>query len=387
MTDAVDETPRLTDAALAIGLAVFAQLNLRFNLDNSTPYGSPFAAAAVVAIATLALAWWRRRPLATLCVVVAATAIPELFTRLTVTLWGHFVPLLIAVYGLARWCASRRWTAVGIGLAVAAIVVLMLRVPSVGTASNIPFTLVPVTAAFVAGRVLRQRHAGHRELAARASQLEADRAAQIASAVADERARIARELHDIVAHCVSVMVVQAGASEDLLDRDPERARAPLRAVQETGRLAVAELGRMLGLLRDGGPARPDLAPQPGTEQLPELADRMSGLGLPVGLTVSGDPRPLPPGVELTAYRVVQEALTNTLKHGGPGVTARVEVRYLPRTLDVQVTDDGRTASTAGSGHGLIGMTERASICGGTIEACARPEGGFRVHLALPLDPP
>jgi signal transduction histidine kinase len=385
----VGETPPLADAALAACLAVFAQLDLRFNLDNSTHYGSAFATATVVAIATLALAWCRRRPFVTLCVVVAATAGPELFTRLTVTLWGHFVPLLIAVYGLARWCESRRATAIGAVLALAAVVVLMLRVPSIGTAANVPFTFVPITAAFVAGRVLRRRHTRHRELAAHATQLEAAREVQIAAAVADERARIARELHDIVAHCVSVMVVQAGASEDLLGRSPERAREPLRAVQETGRQAVAELGRMLGLLRDGGRDRPngdDLAPQPGTAQLPQLADRMSGLGLPVQLTVSGAPRPLPPGVELTAYRVVQEALTNTLKHGGPGVEAHVEIRCLPRTLDIEITDDGRAASTTGTGHGLIGMSERACIYGGTIEAGPRPEGGFRVHVTVPLDP-
>jgi signal transduction histidine kinase len=390
MTAARDDSPRLIDAALAACLAAFAQLDLRFNLDNSTHYGSAFATAAVVAIATLAVAWCRRRPLGALAVVVAATTVPELFGRLTVTLWGHFAPLLIAVYGLARWCGSRRQTAVGVVLAVAAVAVLMLRLPSVGTAANIPFTFVPITLAFMAGRVLRHRQYRHQELAAHASRLEADREAQIAAAVADERARIARELHDIVAHCVSVMVVQAGASEDLLDREPERAREPLRAVQETGRLAVAELGRMLGLLRHGQPDQLDrleLAPQPGTAQLPALAERLSGLGLPVQLTVSGDVRPLPPGVELTAFRVVQEALTNTLKHGGPGAKAHVEVRYLPRTLDVEITDDGRAGASMGTGHGLIGLTERTAIYGGTIEAGARLEGGFRVHIALPLDPP
>src|SRR3954447_3366957 len=390
MTAAGEESPRVIDAALAVGLAVFAQLDLHFDLDNSTHYGSQFATAAVVAIATLAVAWCRSRPFGALAVVVVAIMVPELFGRLTVTLWGHFVPLLIAVYALARWCGSRRDTAVGVVLAVAAVAVLMLRVPTVGTAANVPFSLVPLTGAFVAGRVLRHRQHRHGELAAHASRLEADREAQIAAAVTDERARIARELHDIVAHCVSVMVVQAGASEDLLDREPERAREPLRAVQETGRQAVAELGRMLVLLRGGNADQIDpleLAPQPGTAQLPELADRVSGLGLPVQLTVSGDARPLPPGVELTAYRVVQEALTNTLKHGGPGAKAYVELRYLPRTLDVEISDDGRAGSNTGTGHGLIGMTERAAIYGGTIEAGARLDGGFRVRVVLPLDPP
>ena len=379
-------TPTLADAVLALALAVFGLLDLWLNLDNSTYYGSDTTAAFVMVTAALALAWCRYRPLATVCVVVAVVAGPELFTRLTITLWGHFVPVLIAAYAVARWGATRRRSTVGLLVVVAGTGVLMLRVPSVQTAANIPFTLVPIAGAFVAGTVLRERQHRHQELAAHASHLEAARDEQVAAAVADERARIARELHDIVAHCVSVMVVQAGACEDLLDRSPERAREPLRAVQETGRQAVAELGRMLGLLRQSDPDRLDLAPQPGTAQLPELADRMGALGLPVQLTTSGDPRPLPPGVDLTAYRVVQEALTNALKHGGPGVTAQVEVRYLPRTLEVEIADDGRAVMAEGTGHGLIGMTERASIYGGTIDAGVRPEGGFRVHIALPLEP-
>jgi signal transduction histidine kinase len=262
----------------------------------------------------------------------------------------------------------------------------MLRGPSIGTAANIPFTLVPFTAVVVAGHVLQRREKRHHELAARASHLEAAREEQIAVALADERARIARELHDIVAHCVSVMVVQAGASEDLLDRSPERARESLHAVQETGRQAIAELGRMLGLLRDDGPARVDLTPQPGMAQLPDLAERMSALGLPAQVAISGEPRPLPPGVELTAYRVVQEALTNTLKHGGVNVKACVDVCYLPRSLDIEISDDGRAATSTGTGHGLIGMTERTAIYGGSIFAGARPEGGFMVRVSLPLDP-
>jgi signal transduction histidine kinase len=260
-----------------------------------------------VAVATLGTAWCRRRPLPALIVIAAALAVPELFTRLTVTLWGHFAPLLVAVFALARWCDSRRGTAMGAAVALGAIAVLMLRVPSVGTADNIPFSLVPMLAAFVAGRTLRHRQLRNRELVAHASELEQTRAAHVAAAVADERARIARELHDIVAHCVSLVVI-------------------------------------------------------------------------------GEARALPPGVELTAYRVVQEALTNTLKHAGPGAKAHVEVRYLPRMLEVEIVDDGRAGSAAGTGHGLIGMTERASIYGGTLEAGVRTGGGFEVRVALPVDP-
>ncbi len=389
MTASSNGRPLLPDAVLAVCLAVFAQLDLRFNLDNSTHYGSDFAAAVVVAIATLSLAWARRRPLAVLCVIATAVAAPDLYTRLTVTLWGHFVPVLVASYLAARWCETRRGAAVGMLVTFAAIAVLMVRLPSVHTAANLPFTIVPITAAFVAGRVLRHRQQRHQELAVHASRLEADLDAHIAQAIDDERARIARELHDIVAHCVSVMVIQAGASEDLLDRDPQRAREPLRAVQETGRQAVAELGRMLGLLRDSrradDAAPAERAPQPGAEQLPELADRMSALGLPVQLTIHGEPRGLPPGIALAVYRVVQEALTNTLKHAGAGAKSYVEVRYLPHVVQVDITDDGRAVSPPGTGHGLIGMTERATIFGGTIEAGTCPAGGFRVRMRLPLD--
>jgi signal transduction histidine kinase len=380
-----DESPPLPDIALAVALAVFAQLDLRFDLDNSTHYGSPWATAAMVAVATLALAWRRRFPFATLCAVAAAVGGPEPFTQLTITLWGHFVPMLVATYSVARWC-ERRLAVAGAAVAVATFVILMLRLPAIGTAGNIPFAFVPLAGVFVAGRVLRRRHLRHTALAARAEALEADREAQIAAALDEERNRIARELHDIVAHSVSVMVVQAGMSEDLLDRSPESAREPLRAVQETGRQAIADLGRMLGLLRDERtPGASDLAPQPGTAQLPALVEQMSALGLPARLTVVGEPCPLPPGVDLTAYRIAQEALTNTLKHGGGGATAHVELRYLAHALEIEVTDDGcATVGASGPGHGLIGMTERATIYRGTISAGLRAEGGFRVQATLPL---
>ena len=191
----------------------------------------------------------------------------------------------------------------GVAVTATAVVVVMLRNPDTATAGNIPFAAVPLAVSFVAGRVLRSRARSHSEDRARAQRLEAEREADIQVALAEERSRIARELHDIVAHCVSVMVVQAGAAEDLLDRDPGRARAPLRSVQDTGQQAVAELGRMLGLLRaDGG--RQSLAPQPGIAQLTELAEHMAGTGLPVEFSVQGSrtllparrgPRPLPAG--------------------------------------------------------------------------------------------
>ena len=286
----------------------------------------------------------RRAPLLTVCTVAAAVAAPELVTLLTITLWGCFVPLLIALYSVARH-ASARAALAGAGVTALALAIVMLRVPVIGTVSNIPFNLVPFAGAFVAGRVLRKRHDRHIEVSERARELESGRDETVRAAIAEERSRIARELHDIVAHCVSVMVVQAGAAEDLLDRSPEAARPPLRAVQESGRQAVAELGRMLGLLR-GQQAELALKPQPGAAQLAELVEHMSETGLPVVLQVEGTPRLLPPGIELTLYRVAQEALTNTLKHAGPAA-ARVVLRYGDHAVEaLDVLDNGRSPGDA-----------------------------------------
>ena len=385
--DELDDAPRLPDAALALALAVAAAVDLRFNLDNSTHYGSHFATAVVVAIATLSLAWRRRWPFGTLCVVAGAIAGPELFGTVTFTLWGHFVPLLVAAYTAARWCSDKTAlvSAVVVG---AAITVVMVRVPAVGSAGNIPFAVVPAAALMIAGRVLQRRDTRARELADRAHRIETDHEADVAAALAAERSRIARELHDVVAHCVSVMVVQAGVSEALLESSPGRAKEPLQAVQETGRQAIAEMTRMLGVLRGGpGDATYRLTPQPGVAQLPELVERLSASGLRVHLASVGDVQPLPPGLDLTVFRIAQEALTNTLKHAGAGTEAHVELRYRPRGVEIEVTDNGTaTVAPAVGGHGLIGMAERVSIFGGSIQAGVGPDGGFRVLVALPAEP-
>ncbi|HET8603599.1 MAG TPA: histidine kinase [Marmoricola sp.] len=380
------ETPRLPDAVAALALAVAAQADLRYNLDNSTHYGPDFATAVVVAVCTLALAWRRRWPFATLCLVAGAIAVPELFGPLTFTLWGHFVPLLVAAYTTARWCGGRL-AMLGAVVVAVTIGVVLLRVPATGSAGNIPFAVVPAAGLMLAGRVLRRKHAHGLELAQRARRLEAEHEAEVAVALADERSRLARELHDVVAHCVSVMVVQAGVAEAMLDRSVDLAREPLHAVQDTGRQAITELTRMLGLLRGATTDPPgQLAPQPGLAQLPELVGRLTASGLQVSLSSTGDVRPLPPGVDLTAFRVVQEALTNTLKHAGPGTTAHIAIHHLPAALQVEVVDTGTTVpAPAGSGHGLIGMAERVSVFGGSLHVGCRAEGGFRVCAVLPLE--
>ncbi len=377
----------LPDALLALAIACFAQADLAFRLDDSTPYGPMPAVVASTLVATSILALRRVTPLATAVILAVAIAGPMLVTPLTITLWGDFLPILVATYSVARHSVPARAfigvAAIGVGL-----VVVFLRNPESGTVGNIPFVAVPLAVCFVAGRVLRARARSHSDDRARARQLEAEREEAIRVTLADERARIARELHDIVAHCVSVMVVQAGAAEDLLDRDPQKARAPLRSVQETGRQAVGELGRMLGLLR-GERAQLALKPQPGTADLAELVDHMAAIGLPVELTVEGSDRPLPPGVDLTVYRIVQEALTNVLKHAAP-TTAHVRLHYDDQSVRVSIRDTGRTGGPGGAdtnrvGHGLIGMRERVGLYGGSLETAGTPGGGFTVTAQLPLE--
>jgi LPXTG-motif cell wall-anchored protein len=205
-------------------------------------------------------------------------------------------------------------------------------------------------------------------------------------AVADEQARIARELHDVIAHSVSVIVVQAAAADDVFEQRPEQAREAIRSIERAGRESLRELRLLLGAVRpDGGSDGTD--PQPGLGRLEELAEPLRAGGLEVDIESEGAAADLPAGVELSAYRIVQEALTNTLRHAGAS-RAAVRVRYDPAWVEVEVSDDGRGAAggEGDGGHGLIGMRERASMLGGTLEAGPLPEGGYRVRARLPLEP-
>lgn len=254
---------------------------------------------------------------------------------------------------------------------------------------------VPFVLAWVLGDSVRTRRAYWAQLEEKAERLEKEREAQARIAVAAERARIARELHDVVAHNVSVMVVQADGAAYVLDNAPDQARQALETISGTGRQALAEMRRLLGVLRTGEQAEGgEYVPQPGVEQLADLIDQVRGAGLPVDFRVDGTPRPLPSGVELTAYRIVQEALTNTRKHGGPDVGATVRLTYGDAELELLIEDDGRGAQRElyeeggadGLGHGLIGMRERVGMVGGSLEAGPREGGGFRIDAVLPLRP-
>jgi signal transduction histidine kinase len=240
-----------------------------------------------------------------------------------------------------------------------------------------------VLTAWVLGDSMRYRRGYYAALEDRAARLEAERDAQAKVAAAAERARIARELHDVIAHHVSVMVVQADGAAYALRSSPQTTETALHAISATGRQALREMRHLLGVLRTDGD-RAQLAPVPGLGELRELLEQARAAGLAVTYTLSGTPRDLPEGAELAAYRVVQESLTNTRKHAGLAASAAVRLRYEPDGLTVEVTDDGLASPTPGSGgHGLAGLRERIEMYGGTVRAGPLAGGGFGVVAHLP----
>ncbi|WLQ67686.1 histidine kinase [Streptomyces sp. NBC_01201] len=344
----------------------------------------------LAAVASGALALRRRHPLAVLCVVTAATlATPESVLRLT------FYAFVIAVYSAAVYSPYR----------VATLAALPVSVVLVGTSGNsvtpvVPneyialLILVPMAVAAVGLRTWKLRtDEGRTRLIA----LEREQAEALRGAVEHERARIARELHDVVTHHVSVMIIQAGAARKIMESSPGQAGEALLAVEAGGRAAMTELRHVMGLLTMNGEGEradgteagteAELSPQPGLDQLGTLVGRVRDAGQPVTLTATGRPRAVPSGVGLAAYRVVQEALTNTVTHAS-GATARVTVGYAPEQLRVEVTDTGGGAGTgAGNGRGLIGLRERLTVYGGTLSAGRCPAGGYRVEALIPLEAP
>ena len=240
-------------------------------------------------------------------------------------------------------------------------------------------------------RLLQARRRFARALQERGWLLERERETAARTAVDAERADIARELHDIVSHNVSVMVVQASAAREVFAAQPAEAAAALRAVEEAGRETMAELRHLLGVLAPAADGSDELAPQPSLSRLSPLIDRVAFAGLPVEVRISGEPRPLPPGVDLTAYRIIQEALTNALKHGD-GSRAEVTVRYAPHQLRVEVLNSGPSVLSGGrppagpdaEGRGLLGLRQRVAVYGGDLDARRRLGGGFRVRAKIPL---
>ena len=384
--------PLLADALLASLLAVFSLVALVYangDCDGACRPGGT-AATGLILAQTLPLAWRRRHPLAVSLVTGLATAgyglapYPDL--AMPVPVGG-----LVGMYSVAAW-GSRRAALVAGGVAAAVVAVVMSLPRTDADLVDAAFASLGLAGAWVLGDRARVQRALAAELSDRAVRLEREREGEARRAVASERARIARELHDVVAHHVSMMVVQAEAGPLAVERDPARAAGAFEAIAATGRQALVEMRRLLGVLRGDGQA-PSLAPQPGLDQVPSLVEQVGRAGLEVELVVEGEKAPLPAGVELSAYRIVQEALTNAVRHAGPG-RARVLVRYGERDLELTVRDEGGGggAAPAGgpptrSGQGLVGMRERVSLFGGELHAGPGPDGGFTVAARLPLGAP
>lgn len=386
--DGVVEHVPASDVLLAVVLAVPALVVYAVQPTEGIDHLSVAGIAGFVLLVLVfgVLAWRRVAP--TLTMMVAGFGTGAWFFV------GHtdgFVPLavMIALYSVAAYGSRSDGV---ISLVITEIFVIITFVAMM--AGGEPFSsiqLVVNVLMFVGIWVLGDRTRVRRELVqqlrAQAEQAERSRELGTELAVADERSRIARELHDVVAHTVSVMVVQAGAGRRVAEADPARAAATLGAIEEVGREALADLRRMVGVLREENGAG-ELAPQPSLDDLEDLVQRLAGAGLPVRLARLGEPRALPSGIELSAYRIVQEALTNVMKHAGVVRSVMVTLRFGEGALVVEVDDDGRGAAGAASepnpGSGVVGMRERVAVFDGRLQVGPRPEGGYRVRAVLPL---
>lgn len=367
------------DAVVAVLFAVW--VGEVFLVDEI--HGAPLPMIAVSLLWGLPLLLRRRHPAGAPVAVFAGAILFSLIWPSAIPYsFGSFMIFALAAGVMGATLARRSARLGGAALVLATTVVVIVRDPG-GDWTNLLSVVPTFGVAWLVGYVTRVNRMRTAELRGRAERLERERDAEARAAAAEERARIAREMHDVVAHSLSVMIIQAEAAEEMIGSDPERARRPLEAVQETGRSALTELRRMLGVLREPGNG-PDLAPQPGLAALDALVAQVREAGVPVSVSVEGDPRPLPATADVQAYRIVQEGLTNVLKHAGPA-RAEVRVRYAPDALVVEVADDGRGADPAAphGGHGLVGMRERVAVCGGEVRAGRRPEGGFEVVARLP----
>jgi signal transduction histidine kinase len=368
------------DVAIAGGLSALAVAQ---SLSQSEHGGS-----AADLLCTVPLLVRRRWPIPALLVCLFGFGLSGNNTGLAGLSAGLIATVSVGLYAKG----TPAWLAV---LGSAIVLTLEFGFRANGNQSTLPVPpfLLPVIllgASFLAGREIAARQQQLTQERERAAVREREQEAAVKAAAEDERRHIARELHDIVAHSVSVMVVQAGAARKVLDDKPEAARESLIAVEASGHEAMDELRRLLGVLSENGAEKgadaAPLAPQPGLDSLDALVARLREAGLPVELRFDGERRSLPPGVDVAAYRIVQEALTNALKYAG-GARTEVVLRYTPDAVDLEVVDEGMIATAAdGIGRGLVGMEERVALFGGTLDAGKRPERGYAVRAHLPLTP-
>jgi signal transduction histidine kinase len=361
--------PLRLDRALALVLTVGAELEIWFGSGVSD---HRLGVAVITPFLTVPIAFRRIYPM------LVGTLVP-MIAAIEFAVWRG--PNLIvqpianfcALYALTVWTSSRRFA---IGFALVMATILATAVGKATLHQAVGFAAVEAAVMLLVRRVI-----GDRDRRARIAERERDVAAR--EAVVEERARIARELHDVIAHHVSMIVLQAGAERRVLGDANASTREVLETVEQSGRSALTETRRLLGMLR--GDANEPLAPQPGLGDVPTLVGQLRDAGLPVELAIEGERRELPVGIELSAYRIIQEALTNSLKHAG-NAQASVHVRYGPDSLELEIADDGAGESSRalGGGHGLVGMRERVALYGGRFDASRGPSGGFAVRVVLPI---
>ncbi|MFL5893490.1 MAG: sensor histidine kinase [Thermoleophilaceae bacterium] len=358
---------RTLDYALALVLTVLAQIEIP---------ASAGAAGHAALLLTLAVGIRRRWPLAVAGLTAIAASVQGLADN-PPSVFGEYVAITLVTYTVAAH--ESMWPALAGGLLIVAGIVLHdLPSPEYGSASGIASDLTTPIAAWFVGRAVRTART-------RAETARKESTELVEQAVAEERRHIARELHDVVTHSLGLVVLQAQGARRFLDaREPE-VGAALEAIEQSGRSSLVEMQRLLGLLREEEDAAP-LAPQPRVAALPRLAQRLREAGLDVELAVEGEPRNLEPAIDLSAYRIVQEALTNSVRHGSAR-SARVVVGYRPHALELEVVDDGRAngSGVTGGGHGLVGMRERAAFFGGHLEHGHVATGGYRVFAHLPFE--
>ncbi|MET9021099.1 sensor histidine kinase [Actinopolymorpha sp. NPDC004070] len=401
--DWLRDRPDLVDGAVAFVLVIASVAGLNYRSYAGITFRSPDAWGVVLAVLVAAPLALRRRFPVTVAVIVISAYMALGFADYSSSVGS--VAALLMIYTVGAHSTAPRSLAVTVATTIASIVFLYVQrdtYASIGMtfdAITVGLQVLVYGGMWSIARAMRARRRYLVALEDRASRLERAASAEVRAALAEERARMARELHDVVAHHVSVMTVQAGAARRTIDRAPERSVEAMRAVEQTGREALEEMRRIVGALRAADQDETDgsvqLSPRTGVAELGPLLDRAREAGLQVELTVVGEPRPLTSSVDLAIFRVVQESLTNTLKHVGP-TRAAVLLRYEPEAVVVGVTDDGSprrgTSYPAadpqridhGLGHGLVGMRERVTLNGGTLYTGTRMVGGFEVLATLPL---
>jgi signal transduction histidine kinase len=365
------------DALLAVVMAVLCVLDIYVGPGEGW-LGPRAATTVLVPLLALTLAWRRVYPTAVLTIFMALLSLMSILFGGSETSTAVFVTV-IAIYSGAFYARSVLYALV---VVVVPLVIWDFTDPLIETFGDRIWAFLLGGLTFLVGLGMRGRAARSRELELRAAALEAQQR-EVADAIDEERRRIARELHDIVSHSLGVLVLQAGAAAKIVEKDPARAREVLVSIRETGMTAIGEMGTLLGLMR--GDAESSREPAPNLADLDPLAGRMRQAGLPVTVQIDGEVRRLPAAVELSAFRIVQEGLTNVLKHA-PAATATVHVRFADTEVEIEVTDDGSGDAPAGAGsrRGLAGLGERVAVFGGRWHAGPRPDGGWTLRAFLPV---